>query len=64
MQYTDNTHTAVSVRRPDGTVWTVPRGHRFWTEWGIDTAEQQGAIQDAPETPVDTRAGRGGDDAV
>ncbi|WP_425628542.1 hypothetical protein [Vibrio neptunius] len=52
MRYANEQKTAVIVQYPaQGQQWTVPRGHRFWTEWGIDKAEQEGRISE-PETIV------------
>lgn len=52
MQYTDESKAAVVCAHPvTGVEWTVPRGHRFWSEFGIDTAEESGSIEDADETP-------------
>ncbi|HBC2130171.1 TPA: hypothetical protein I6192_003396 [Vibrio cholerae] len=49
MKYTDSNKSAVVTTDKNGNVWTVPRGHRFWAEWGIDKAEQEGRIGE-PET--------------
>ncbi|PMH28432.1 hypothetical protein BCU71_07665 [Vibrio lentus] len=50
MKFTDQDKNAVTCKSPiNGQEWTVPRGHRFWVEWGIDTAEAQGRINE-PET--------------
>ncbi|WP_167335961.1 hypothetical protein [Vibrio coralliilyticus] len=48
MKYTNQQKTAVLCRHPvSGDEWTVPRGHRFWSEFGIDEAEQKGQIEEA-----------------
>lgn len=50
MKYSNPEKTAVITQHPrTGEEWTVPRGQRFWREWGIDTAEQEGRIGE-PET--------------
>jgi len=41
----------IAINPQDGNEWTVPRGHRFWVQWGIDKAEQNGEIQ--PADPVE-----------
>lgn len=47
MKYANPQKTAVTTQHPtNGQTWTVPRGHRFWTEWGIDKAEQENRIND------------------
>lgn len=52
MKYSNESKDAVTCRHPvTGVEWTVPRGHRLWSEFGIDTAEENGSIQDANETP-------------
>lgn len=54
MQFTDKEKTAVTLIAADGNQWTVPRGHRFWMEWGIDDAEAHGEIQPADDTAMTT----------
>ncbi|EOW9187376.1 hypothetical protein ACN1SV_001973 [Vibrio cholerae] len=49
MKYADSNKSAVVTTDKNGNAWTVPRGHRFWAEWGIDKAEQEGRISE-PET--------------
>ncbi len=49
MRYTDSSRGAVVTIDKNGNSWIVPRGHRFWAEWGIDKAEQEGRISE-PET--------------
>ncbi|HHY0357894.1 hypothetical protein H2663_09775 [Vibrio cholerae] len=49
MKYTDSSKSAVVTTDKNGKQWTVPRTHRFWAEWGIDKAEQEGRISE-PET--------------
>lgn len=52
MKYTDQEKNAVICNHPtNGQEWTVPRGHRFWSEFGIDQAEQRGEIADADPQP-------------
>ncbi|NAW57759.1 MULTISPECIES: hypothetical protein [unclassified Vibrio] len=59
MKYANQEKNTVVVSHPNsGQQWTVPRGHRFWSEWGIDTAEQEGRI-DEPET-IDANDATGG----
>lgn len=55
MKYASPDNSAVITKSPkDGSEWTVPRGHRFWTQWGIDQAEQRGEIQAAdPIEPME-----------
>ncbi len=47
MKYANQEKSAVIYTKPDGQVWTVPRGHRYWAQFGIDAAEQRGEIEDA-----------------
>lgn len=48
MKYANEAKTAVIANHPKtGAQWTVPRGHRFWFQWGIDKAEEQGLIEPA-----------------
>lgn len=48
MKYANPEQSAVIATNPkNGQVWTVPRGHRFWFQWGIDKAEEQGLIEPA-----------------
>ncbi|MDE1323861.1 hypothetical protein L9W97_01840 [Vibrio aestuarianus] len=48
MKYANQEKTAVVCNHPiNGEQWTVPRGHRFWSEFGIDEAEAKGQIEDA-----------------
>lgn len=55
MKYTNQEKNHVRTVNPvTGKMWSVPRNHRFWSEWGIDTAEQQGSIADADPEPTDT----------
>ncbi|ASF93719.1 hypothetical protein EAY71_17095 [Vibrio anguillarum] len=49
MKYANQEKSAVITTDKNGNIWTVPRGHRFWVEFGIDKAEQEGRI-DEPET--------------
>ncbi|MCC4786644.1 hypothetical protein AB6E39_00200 [Vibrio splendidus] len=50
MKYVSEKKDAVNCKHPTtGEPCIVPRGHRFWVEWGIDTAEAQGRINE-PET--------------
>ncbi|HFG1604190.1 TPA: hypothetical protein ACGFXW_000023 [Vibrio cholerae] len=49
MKYTDSSKSAVVTTDKNGKQWTIPRTHRFWAEWGIDKAEQEGRISE-PET--------------
>ncbi|HGE6000064.1 TPA: hypothetical protein ACGGR4_002933 [Vibrio cholerae] len=46
MEYTDSSKSAVVTTDKNGKQWTVPRTHRFWAEWGIDKAEQEGRISE------------------
>ena len=41
-KYTDETHTSVSVTGEYN--GTVPLGHRFWKEWGIEDAVEAGEV--------------------
>jgi len=51
MQYANKEKSAVIANHPiTGIQWTVPRGHRFWSEWGIDVAENEGRIDEAKDT--------------
>lgn len=55
MKYANPEKTAVIAANPKtGKEWTVPKGHRFWKEFGIDQAEQRGEIADADPEPTDT----------
>ncbi|WP_406733479.1 hypothetical protein RJD39_04865 [Vibrio scophthalmi] len=47
MKYANPEKTAVICNHPiNGNPWTVPQGHRFWTEWGIDQAQKEGRIEE------------------
>lgn len=59
MKYSNPENTAVTLIAADGNEWTVPRGHRFWSEWGIDDAEAHGEIQPADETTLTTETTQG-----
>lgn len=48
MKYANLEHSAVMATNPKtGDETYVPRGHRFWFQWGIDQAEQRGEIEAA-----------------
>jgi len=48
MKYANPEQSAVIAANPKtDTVTYVPRGHRFWFQWGIDKAEEQGLIEPA-----------------
>ncbi|WP_198597033.1 hypothetical protein [Vibrio splendidus] len=52
MKYANQDKNAVICNHPiNGQEWKVPRGHRFWSEFGIDQAEQRGEIADADPQP-------------
>ncbi|MCC4787503.1 hypothetical protein AB6E39_05875 [Vibrio splendidus] len=52
MKYVDEKKDAVNCAHPvSGEPCLVPRGHRFWSEFGIDQAEQRGEIADADPQP-------------
>ncbi|WP_205395199.1 hypothetical protein [Vibrio tetraodonis] len=52
MKYANPDKSAVIATNPkDGHEWTVPRGHRFWSQWGIDQTEKNGDIEAADPTP-------------
>ena len=54
MKYTDQDENAVTLKSPiNGQEWTVPSGHRFWVEWGIDTAEAEGRIDEPEAMAID-----------
>lgn len=55
MKYANPEQSAVIATNPkSGQVWTVPRGHRFWSQWGIDQAEEHGEIEAAdPVEPME-----------
>lgn len=47
MKYANPEKTAVITQHPtNGQMWTVPEGHRFWSEWGIDKAKEENRIDD------------------
>ncbi len=53
MKYANQEKTAVIANHPTtGQQWTVPQGHRFWSEWGIDQAKQKGLI-DEPDPEIE-----------
>ncbi|MFP1107562.1 hypothetical protein ACK8QL_04285 [Vibrio cholerae] len=60
MKYTDSNKSAVVTTDKNGNVWTVPRGHRFWAEWGIEKAEQEGRISEPEANNVANGAVSGG----
>ncbi|MCD1241234.1 hypothetical protein [Vibrio cholerae] len=60
MKYTDTSKRAVVTTDKNGNSWTVPRGHRFWAEWGIDKAEQEGRIGESEANNVANGAVSGG----
>ncbi|AIU66862.1 hypothetical protein ABF162_07455 [Vibrio coralliilyticus] len=65
MRYANKQKTAVFVQYPaQGQQWTVPRGHRFWAEWGIDKAEQEGRISEPETIAIDDSDSSGSADAV
>ncbi|WP_185759850.1 hypothetical protein [Vibrio pectenicida] len=52
MKYANLEKTAVICQHPaNEQQWTVPRGHRFWAEFGIDLAEQENRIEEADPQP-------------
>lgn len=52
MKYANPDNSAVITSNPKtGQEIYIPRGHRFWTQWGIDQAEQRGEIQAADPMP-------------
>lgn len=54
MKFTNQDKNAVTLKNPiNGQEWTVPRGHRFWVEWGIDTAEAEGRIDEPEAMAID-----------
>ncbi len=60
MKYANTEKTAVITLNPrTQQEWSVPRGHRFWREWGIDKAESEGRISE-PETMATTGGADGG----
>lgn len=65
MKYANPEKNAVIAQHPaNSQTWTVPRGHRFWAEWGIDKAEQEGRINE-PETIItDGSDNSGGADVI
>lgn len=53
MKYANTNKTAVITSNPrTQKKWTVPRGHRFWSEWGIDKAESEGRISEPEANPI------------
>ncbi|ELH7949903.1 hypothetical protein Q9F39_001374 [Vibrio fluvialis] len=52
MKYANNAKSAVMIDDKSGKVWTIPRGHRFWSEWGIDKAESEGRISEPEANPI------------
>ncbi|MBY7884085.1 hypothetical protein KW425_10310 [Vibrio fluvialis] len=53
MKYANTEKTSVIAKHPTtGQVWTVPKGHRFWSEWGIDKAESEGRISEPEANPI------------
>ena len=63
MKYANQEKSAVIITDKNGNIWTVPRGHRFWVEFGIDKAEQEGRI-DEPEILAIDGGDNGGGSAV
>lgn len=60
MKYANTNKDAVITNNPrTQQEWTVPRGHRFWRDWGIDKAENEGRISE-PETMATTGDADGG----
>ncbi|MEZ9413645.1 hypothetical protein AB4189_05520 [Vibrio sp. 10N.286.49.E1] len=54
MKFSNQDKNAVTLKSPiNGQEWTVPRGHRFWVEWGIDTAEAEGRIDEPEAMAID-----------
>ena len=52
MKYANQENMAVICNHPfNGEQWTVPRGHRFWAEFGIDLAEQENRVEEADPQP-------------
>ncbi|USP05731.1 hypothetical protein LGV68_21300 [Vibrio sp. LQ2] len=58
MKYANTQRDAVFVNDVNGKEWTIPRGHRFWSEWGIDKAESEGRIDD-PDPVIEPGGGSG-----
>jgi hypothetical protein len=54
MKYANKEKTAVITNDKAGNQWIVPRGHRFWSEFEIDKAEQQGVIDEAEPITTDS----------
>lgn len=59
MKYATKEKNAVITNHPtSGQTWTVPEGHRFWFEWGIDKAKEENRI-DEPD-PISEPGGDSG----
>ncbi|ELC0658519.1 hypothetical protein SD340_001116 [Vibrio fluvialis] len=59
MKYANPEKTTVIAQHPvTGQTWTVPEGHRFWHEWGIDQAKLEGRI-DEPDPVMEPGGGSG-----
>lgn len=52
MKYANTNKNAVMTTDKNGNQWTIPRGHRFWSEWGIDKAESEGRISEPEANPI------------
>lgn len=52
MKYTNTDKNAVMTTDRNGKGWVIPRGHRFWSEWGIDKAEIEGRISEPEANPI------------
>lgn len=52
MKYANANKSAVLTTDKNGKPWSVPRGHRFWSEWGIDKAESEGRISEPEANPI------------
>lgn len=49
-----NNEAVITVNPKNGSETRVYRGHRFWTQWGIDQAEERGEIEAAdPVEPME-----------
>ncbi|MGD8172613.1 hypothetical protein ACQEXU_13195 [Vibrio sp. TRT 21S02] len=45
-------NTVIATNPKTGVRAYIPRGHRFWSQWGIDAAEQAGTIEPADPDPT------------
>ncbi|EKO3520836.1 hypothetical protein K7V76_000670 [Vibrio fluvialis] len=52
MKYANSAKSAVMIDDKNGKAWTIPRGHRLWSEWGIDKAESEGRISEPEANPI------------